>query len=497
MAPVTGVRRASLRRVARGGAAGLTGAAAGAVAQFVLVVLVTRAFEVSVAGSFFTAVALALMVAGVAKLDAGNGLIFFIARAKTFEYRGISGYVRAALVPGVVLASVAGVVLHPQLGIVALVLPVMVAADILLAATRGFGVMRPTVLFDGILLPVAQLVLVSATCLAWTRGWLPTGSPESLAGGSSALMGWAGGPSEGSGLVGSAGGSSGSSALVGSAGGSSEGSALVGSAGGSALVGSPEGWLLAAWAVPYPVVLVLAGFSLRGRLPRTPYLPGTGHDLWRYTAPRSAAGAIQAIFQRLDIVVVAALAGPAPAAVYTAATRFKVIGQLANQGLAQAAQPRLIQALARGDLVRARELYQATTMWLVLLTWPVWLGYAAVAPWLLRIFGQEYGAAVPVALILSATMMLATACGMVDVVLTAAGHTTSSLLNLVAAIACTLALDLALIPSHGAVGAVLGWSGGVIVKNLLPLWQLHRRYGLHPFGRHSLTALRPRTWATT
>ncbi|MFD9950044.1 lipopolysaccharide biosynthesis protein [Nonomuraea sp. NPDC059023] len=486
MAPVTGVRRASLRRVARGGVAGLTGAAAGAVAQFVLVVLVTRAFEVSVAGSFFTAVALALMVAGVAKLDAGNGLIFFIARAKTFEYRGISGYVRAALVPGVVLASVAGVVLYPQLGMVTLVLPVMVAADILLAATRGFGVMRPTVLYDGILLPIAQLVLVAAVCLAWTRGWLPTGPPE----------GWAGGSPEGSALTGLGEGSPQGPALAGWAGGSPEGSALAGWVEGLALVGSPEGWLLAAWAVPYPVVLVLAGFSLRGRLPRSPYLPGTGHDLWRYTAPRSAAGAIQAIFQRLDIVVVAALAGPAPAAVYTAATRFKVIGQLANQGLAQAAQPRLIQALARGDLVRARELYQATTMWLVLLTWPVWLGYAAIAPWLLRIFGQEYGAAVPVALILSATMMLATACGMVDVVLTAAGHTTSSLLNLVAAIACTLALDLALIPSHGAVGAVLGWSGGVIVKNLLPLWQLHRRYGLHPFGRHSLTALRPRTWAT-
>ncbi|MFI9560757.1 lipopolysaccharide biosynthesis protein [Nonomuraea endophytica] len=483
MAPVTGVRRASLRRVARGGVAGLTGAAAGAVAQFVLVVLVTRAFEVSVAGSFFTAVALALMVAGVAKLDAGNGLIFFIARAKTFEYRGISGYVRAALVPGVVLASVAGVVLYPQLGIVALVLPVMVAADVLLAATRGFGVMRPTVLYDGILLPVAQLVLVAVACLAWTRGWLPSGSLESWAG--SSPDGWAGGSPEGW-----AGSSSGAWAE------GSPGGLAVGTPDGWA-GGSPEGWLLTAWAAPYPVVLGLAVFSLRGRLPRTPYLPGTGHDLWRYTAPRSAAGAIQAIFQRLDIVIVAVLAGPAHAAVYTAATRFKVIGQLANQGLAQAAQPRLIQALARGDLVRARELYQATTMWLVLLTWPVWLGYAAIAPWLLRIFGQEYGAAVPVALILSATMMLATACGMVDVVLTAAGHTTSSLLNLVAAIACTLALDLALIPSHGAVGAVLGWSGGVIVKNLLPLWQLHRRYGLHPFGRHSLTALRPQTWSTT
>ncbi|MFI6500425.1 lipopolysaccharide biosynthesis protein [Nonomuraea typhae] len=445
MAPVTEVRRAALGMVARGGAAGLTGAVAGAVAQFVLVVVVTRAFDIAVAGSFFTAIALALMVAGVAKLDAGNGLIFFIARAKTYDYRGISGYVRAALVPGVLVASAAGILLHPQLGTAALILPAMVAADILLAATRGFGAMRPTVLYDGILLPVAQLALVTATALAWNHGLLTATTPT-----------WTGG-------------------------------LLTGS--------SPQSWLLAAWAAPYPLVLLLAALSLRGRLPRTPYLCGTAHDLWRYTAPRSAAGAIQAVFQRLDIVIVAMLAGPAPAAVYTAATRFKVIGQLANQGLAQAAQPRLIQALARGDLPRARELYQATTMWLVLLTWPVWLGYAAVAPWLLRIFGSAYGAAVPVALILSGTMMLATACGMVDVVLTAAGHTTASLVNLVAAITVTVLLDLALIPAHGALGAVLGWSCGVIVKNLLPLWQIHRRYGLRPFGRHSLNALRPGTWA--
>lgn len=433
MAPVT-----ALGRVARDGAAGITGAAVGALAQFLLVVVVTRAFEVERAGAFFTAVALVLMVAGIAKLDAGNGLIFFIARAKTYDYRGISGYIRAALVPGLILSALAAVPLCPQLGMAALILPVMVGADILLAATRGFGSMRATVLLDGILLPVAQLLLVTAVCLAANSG-LPAASTAT----------W---------------------------------------------LSAPE-WLLVAWAAPYLPVLALAAAGLRGRLPRTPYLPGTGHDLWRYTAPRAAAGAIQAVFQRLDIVIVAVLGGPAQAAVYTAATRFKLVGQLANQGLAQAAQPRLIRALAEGDLTRARELYQATTMWLVLLTWPVWLGYAAVAPWLLRIFGAGYGSAVPVALVLAATMMVATACGMVDVVLTSAGHTTASLANLVAAIGFTVLLDLALIPAYGALGAAFGWSGGVLVKNLLPLWQIHRRYGLRPFGRHSLTALRYRSWA--
>lgn len=416
---------AGLGRVARGGLAGVAGAGVTASAQFLLVVVVTRAFSAEQAGAFFTATALALMVAGIAKLDAGNGLIYFIARARTYDYRGVSGYVRAAVVPGVVVSSVAALVLYPRLGPMVLVLPGMVCADILLAATRGFGSMRPTVLLDGLTLPVAQLALVTLVALVADASWL----------------------------------------------------------------------LPLAWGVPYVLVPPLALLWLRRRVPRTPYLPGTGRDLWRYTAPRSVAAAIQAVFQRLDIVIVAVLAGPAQAAVYTAATRFKVVGQLANQGLAQAVQPRLVRALADGDLPRARELYQAATVWLVVLTWPVWVGYAALAPWLLDLFGAGYDRAAPVALVLAGTMMLATACGMVDVVLTAAGHTTGSLANLVAAVGCTVLLDLALVPGHGALGAALGWAGGVIVKNLLPLWQLHRRYGLHPFGRHSVAALRFRSWA--
>ncbi|WP_090760696.1 lipopolysaccharide biosynthesis protein [Nonomuraea maritima] len=450
--------------VGRREAAGVAGAVCSALAQFALVVVVTRAFTAAEAGAFFTATALVLMVAGVAKLDAGNGLVYFVARARTYDYLGISGYVRAALVPCLVISAAAAAVLYPRLGPVVLVLPVMVAGDVLLAVTRGFGSMRPTVLLDGLLVPCCQLVLVAGTAFVNTA----------LA--NTALAGPA-------------------SAGTASAGPASAGTASAGTAFASTAFAGTAAWLPVAWGLPYVPLLVLAVVALRGRVPRTPYLPGTARDLWRHTAPRSVAGAVQAVFQRVDVVIVAVLAGPVQAAVYTAATRFKVVGQLANQGLAQAVQPRLVRAVADGDHDRADRLYQAATVWLVVLTWPVWLAYAALAPWVLRLFGPTYGSAVPIALVLSGTMMVATACGMVDVVLTAAGHTSTSLFNLLAAVACTVALDLALVPAHGAFGAVAGWSGGVLVKNLLPLWQLHRRYGLHPFGRHTLSALRVRHWA--
>ncbi|GHE41001.1 hypothetical protein GCM10017673_49130 [Streptosporangium violaceochromogenes] len=409
---------------ARDGLAGLISAGAGACAQLMVVVLVTRSTTAETAGGFFAATALCLMGAGVLRLDAGGGLVHALAGAGPAGGDRARGYVLAALAPVAALslttaAVVSVAVTGPALRVLAVALPVVTCADVVVSATRGLGTMRPTLLLDGLLRPAVQLALIAAATSA----------------------------------------------------------------------GAGPATLAAAWALPYSPVLLLAALWLRRRLPRAPYRPGTARDLWRHTWPRSVSAALQAVFQRLDVVIVAALAGPAQAAVYTAATRFKVVGQLANQGLTRAVQPRLIHALACGDLPRARELYQSATAWLTVLTWPIWLGYAALAPWLLGLLGDGYASGVRVALVLAATMAVATACGMVDVVLTAAGHTGSGLANLVTAVVVTVALDILLIPSCGALGAALGWSAGTLVKNLLPLWRIHRRYGLRPFGGHSLAAL--------
>ncbi|MEU8267083.1 polysaccharide biosynthesis C-terminal domain-containing protein [Sphaerisporangium sp. NPDC049002] len=458
----------------KGGMAGLAGAVVNAGSQFLIVVALTRGLDTGTAGAVFTATTLCLMVAGILRLDSGNGLIYFIARSRRHGEQDISRYFRAALAPVIVLSiltaiivivwgdaitavllpnpapAVSGavtaapgpdsvtagsggvmagsgavtVMLGAAIRTLAVALPVIVCADVLVSATRGLGSMRPTALLSGVLQPGAQFVLV----------------------------------------------------------------------GGLALTGAASGlsWTLpAAWAVPALPVLVLSALWLRRRVPSGPYVSGTAGEFWRYAAPRALGGAVQAVFQRLDIVIVAMLAGPEEAALYTAATRFKVVGQLVNQGLAQAVQPRLVRALAEGDLSLARKLYQTTTMWLVVLTWPLWLAYAALAPWLLRVFGDGYRHGAAVAAVLAATMMLATSCGMVDVVLIAAGHTASSMMNILGAIAVTVALDVLLVPAHGAFGAVLGWSGGVLAKNVLPLLQIARLYELRPFGVHSLPSLRP------
>ncbi|WP_311922621.1 polysaccharide biosynthesis C-terminal domain-containing protein [Microbispora sp. H10836] len=409
----------------RHGVAGLVTAAAAAGGQFGLVLVVTRSLSPQAAGAFFTATSVCLMLAGVVRLDTGNGLVHALARNRSVG--GPDGgrrLVRGVLAPVAALASVTGAAVAVAAGplagltgvpggvwvVLAAALPFVALSDVLICATRGLGTMRPTLLLAGAVQPLGQLALVTAAVLC----------------------------------------------------------------------AAPAPVLAAAWALPPVAGAVLAAVRLRGL---GPYEVGEMGAFWRHTAPRSAAAALQSVFQRLDVVIVALLAGPAAAAVYTAATRFKVLGQLAGQGLAQAAQTRLVKALAEGDLDGARALYRTTTRWLVVLTWPLWLGYAVLAPWLLPLFGPAYAGGGAIALVLSATMMVATACGMVDVVLVAGGRTAASLANVTAAVAVTIALDVLLVPAYGALGAALGWSGGVLVKNLLPAVQVHRRYGLLPFGR--------------
>jgi O-antigen/teichoic acid export membrane protein len=260
------------------------------------------------------------------------------------------------------------------------------------------------------------------------------------------------------------------------------------------LIGLPPA---TAWALPYLPAAALAALWLarlterRGAEPERPAVRDRGRAaaFWRFTGPRALAGVGQVALQRLDIVLVAALLGPADAALYTAATRFLVLGQLVGQAFTMAVQPRIAAALARGDLADARALYQTATSWLVLVAWPLYLGTAFLAPLVLRLFGAGYGSGATVTVLLSLTMLVATGCGSIDAVLTMAGRTSWNLVNVLLAVAVDVVLDLVLIPRMGIDGAAIGWAAAIVTNNLLPVAQVVRSLGLHPLGRGTVRAM--------
>ena len=214
----------------------------------------------------------------------------------------------------------------------------------------------------------------------------------------------------------------------------------------------------------------------------------TARGFWRFTGPRAIANLAQITIQRIDIVLVAIMRGPAEAAIYTAATRFLVAGQFANSALSQAAQPRFAELFAVNDRRGANVVYRVTTAWLIVLTWPLYLLAVIYGPEVLSIFGHSYRAGDTVMVILGLTMLVATACGQVNMVLITTGRSSWSLANGLMAVVVNVGLDVLLIPRYGITGAAIGWAAAIIVTNLVPLAQLAVSVRLHPFGRGSFIA---------
>ena len=252
--------------------------------------------------------------------------------------------------------------------------------------------------------------------------------------------------------------------------------------------------LALAWALPYLVVLPPAVVVLR-RLIRKEnvkqeHRPGgdIAKTFWKFAAPRSVSGLAQALLQRLDIVIVAAMLGPADAAVYAAATRFLVLGQLGNQAISAPVEPRLSGLLARRDIAGAQDVYRMSTAWLICVNWPMFLVTAVYAPTIMEAFGKGYHSGWTVAMLLCLCMVVAVGVGLVDVVLVFGGRATWNLFNTVAALAINIGVDVLLLPHIGVIGAAVGWGVAILATNLLPLAQIHHLLGLHPFGRRVFTA---------
>lgn len=458
-----------LAGVARGSTLNLAGAAFSGVATVGVTLIVTRHFSKPVAGAFFTALSLFLIIETAASLGGYVGLVNFIAGLRSLGKEDrVPAILRAALVPVAVVsvaaaaalalaaAPLARLVLSGHFGHVgatpdavatmlrtlAVALPFAALLDTLLGASRGYRAMRPTVVVDRLGRSALQLAGVGVAVMA----------------GATAL-------------------------------------------------------LAPLWALPYLPAAVIAWLWLsrvRRRSASQPKAEATGQrpagsrraavlasrqlarangrGFWRFTTPRAIASLAQITIQRLDIVLVAILRGPAEAAVYTAATRFLVAGQFANGAISQAAQPRFAELFAVGDRRGANEVYHATTAWLMLLTWPLYLLAMIYGPQVVTIFGHSYRAGGQVMLILAAAMLLATACGQVDMVLIATGRSSWSLANGLLAVGLNVALDLLLIPRYGITGAAIGWAAAIAVTNLIPLAQLAIAARVHPFGRGTLAA---------
>ena len=194
------------------------------------------------------------------------------------------------------------------------------------------------------------------------------------------------------------------------------------------------------------------------------------------------AATFQTLVLWMDVLLVGAMTSTRQAGIYATASRFVLLGTLAIEAVRLAIAPQLGAMFARNDLAGAQRMYGVATWWLMVPSWPVYVLIAAFAPVFLRLFGQGFGEAQDVLVILSIAMLFNIGTGNVTVVLLMAGKSVWNLGNALIAFVINLGLNLLLIPRFGITGAAIAWTVSIVWENLAPLVQIRRAFGLTPFG---------------
>jgi O-antigen/teichoic acid export membrane protein len=442
---------ADISAVARGGLLNLVGAAGTGILTFALVTVLTRGLGAASYGAFVSAMGLYTVLSNTAELGADTGLVRTIARLRALDrVRDIRKTVFVAVIPPLVVGTLFGAAMWfwaPQLAHIfgkgkgsdqivefarwmAPFLPAGGIVLVLLSGTRGFGTMVPTVAVDRIGRPFVQVALALAIILA-------AGAHHANHG--LIALSWA------------------VPQLIG------------------ALIGL---WWL--WGLVLRAERRDRRLNGRRRSRSTSVL---ADKFWRFTAPRGLAGIFQIVVLWLNTLLVGRLASTAKAGVFNAATRYITAGLMVGVAIQHVIGPKLSELMAQRSWERARGVYQVTTAWLMVATWPLYLTFALFAPTLLRIFGHGFEGGAGALEVLGWTMLVATAVGTVDMVLLMGGKSSWNLINTVVGLSSNIILNFVLIPRFGGTGAAIAWSSSILFTNLAPLAQVWKFLGMHPFGR--------------
>lgn len=444
---IASTTRAHLEHVARGSVVNLVGAGVSAIAGLALVMVVTNGFSTATAGVFFAAMSAFVLVNALATLGADSGLARFMLLHERTGRAGDNPLVlRAAYAPvaifSLLLGAIGFVVAGPLAGamgiashggddairVMSLVLPFSTISAVSLSATRAFGHMQPTAFIDGMARSTAQPIL-AGLCAATGAGVV------------SLSVGW--------------------------------GLPYVGAAAVSTLV----------------LVRFMQERGQRGSsiAPQSPYRKVRA-EFWRFTWPRGVTRLAQMTIQRLDIVLVAALRSPTEAAIYTAATRFVVLGQFGSQAIQQVLQPKFTALLADRDHTSLASVYRISTGWSIVVAWPLYVVIGLAPAVYLGMFGDAYRDGAIVVVLLAVAMMYAVATGPADTLLLMSGRSGLSLANSLIALAVDVTLCLVLIPPHGIIGAAIAWAAAVMVRCTLALVQVQVLLGIASLGRPAMMA---------
>lgn len=188
-------------------------------------------------------------------------------------------------------------------------------------------------------------------------------------------------------------------------------------------------------------------------------------------------------------IILGNLTDPASVGVFNVATRLVNLAVFVMAPITTSFTPHMAHLHHVGETDEAARAYGNATRWILFLSAPAFIMLIVLPSQMLAFFGHDFRTGASVTMILAAGQVIAAAAGPCGVVLNQSGRIVLSLVDNIGVLVLNVALDFAIIPSHGIVGAAVAWSVSLIAVNITKLLQARYIVGVAPIGARTIPTL--------
>ena len=248
------------------------------------------------------------------------------------------------------------------------------------------------------------------------------------------------------------------------------------------------GAVAAAWAygLAYVVAATIGGYYLARH---TPLLADVDpvpmrRELLVFSAPLVVTAAMLQVLSHIDTFIVGYFASTGDVGVYNVVYRLAQLLTVVLSAFGFIVMPTISSLDADDATAEIRRTYQVAAKWILLATLPVFLVIALFPEMVIKLtFGAEYVPGAAALSVLAVGFFTHAIVGPNGNALTSVGRTRLIMYDNVAVAATNVALNFALVPGYGILGAAAATSISYGLLNALYTYQLYRETGIQPFTR--------------
>lgn len=202
-------------------------------------------------------------------------------------------------------------------------------------------------------------------------------------------------------------------------------------------------------------------------------------ELFRFSVPLMTSDWLAVMIESSGTLVLGYWYATEHVAFFRTVFPLAVLNKIVIQSFSTLYEPAVSRLFARGDARGIAALYWETTLWIAVLSFPIFaLTFAVATPLTVLLYGARYEAAGTLLTILALGQYFQAVSGFNGTTIKSVGRVRSLVVINLLALLANIAITLLLVPPFGAAGAAIALTITLVVHNVLKQIGLHRATGI-------------------